>query len=540
MADVAFIDWLVTRFYRAGTRRIFGVPGGGTSLDLIHAAERCGMELVLTAREDAAVMMAGAAAILSDAPGIAFCTKGPGLASATNGLASAALDRMPVLLIAETFAPGEREYVTHQVFDQEALVAPLLRQRTEDILACDVDAIESWLSRVPLNCPALMFPTGESLRQRVPTENPSAPTRNSAIQPAPDADIVREIARRVQQSQSPVVVIGLDAARAGLEAQITDFVEACNALTLTTYMASGTVSTAHPNYAGIFTGGAIEQACVSKADLIVLVGLDPVELIRKPWTYQSPVIDICQSVHEIHYVVPEERLAGPLDHSLTAVCASLENGPTASTWTTASIEGQRDQHRLGLQIDKSHGLSSDSVVQIAATAFGRERRLSIDAGAHMFSASAFWPAKHPRDVLISNGLASMGFAIPAGIAAALDSPERGAVAMTGDGGILMCLGELKTVAETNANVCIIVFNDGRLSLIDIKREERQMPDLGLSWPPPDFAAIANGFGLRSWRPDTASALQAACDEAARHQGPSLIDVLLSSSGYFEQMKALRG
>ena len=139
---VPFVDWLIDRFHGMGSRRLFVVPGGGTSLDLIAAAKRRGMEMFLTAREDAAVIMAGVSGVLGEAPGMAFMTKGPGLASATNGLASASLDRMPVLVVAETFAPGELDYVTHQAFDQEALVAPLLPGGGRDVLEASVEAVE--------------------------------------------------------------------------------------------------------------------------------------------------------------------------------------------------------------------------------------------------------------------------------------------------------------------------------------------------------------------------------------------------------------
>ena len=78
--------------------------------------------------------------------------------------------------------------------------------------------------------------------------------------------------------------------------------------------------------------------------------------------------------------------------------------------------------------------------------------------------------------------------------------------MSGDGGAMMCLGELQTAARAGANACFIIFNDGRLSLIDIKREERQMPDLGLNWQAPDFAAAARGFGLTAWTAESAEDL----------------------------------
>ena len=146
----------------------------------------------------------------------------------------------------------------------------------------------------------------------------------------------------------------------------------------------------------------------------------------------------------------------------------------------------------------------------------------------------------PRDILISNGLATMGFALTAALAAALHDPVRGAVVMTGDGGLMMCLGELKTAAQVNANICIIVFNDGCLSLIDIKRKEREMSDLGLSWNRPDFALAAQGFGFQSWRPVNTDELNSACAEAATQSGPRLIDAQIDPSGYLNQMKSLRG
>ncbi len=92
----------------------------------------------------------------------------------------------------------------------------------------------------------------------------------------------------------------------------------------------------------------------------------------------------------------------------------------------------------------------------------------------------------------------------------------------------------------DANICIILVNDGCLSLIDAKRRERQVPDLGLGWPRPDFAAIAAGFGRTSWRVQDAAELSRSCAAAALMQGPCLIDVHIDPGGYPEQLRALRG
>ena len=535
-----FVDWLAQRLHSMGTRYLFGVPGGGCSLDLIDATARHKIELVLTAREDAAVIMAGVYGLLASAPGLALCTKGPGLASAANGIASASLDRMSVLLVAETFGPGELNYLSHQVYDQSALVRPLLQNGQYDILAPDYEELDAWLSGLsgPTRQPAVMFPTADAFRS----------LNNKKVKSSVNISTIELIETKelgvtcemINTSANPVVILGLEAATATLAPEVRKFVETLKAPVLSTYMAAGTIPASHPNYAGIFTGGAIEQRCVNEADLIILIGLDPVELIRKPWAYKAPVIDLCETKHVPHYLVPNVQLCASLESSLNILTAKLDPFSSKSSWTNDKIKDHREGFYKGLEISLESGLSSTDVVKIAATIFEGKPRLSVDAGAHMFSACAFWPSQEPHDILISNGLATMGFAFPAALAAALYDPIRGSLAMTGDGGLLMCLGELNTAAKMKANICIIVFNDGCLSLIDIKREERQMPDLGLSWDRPDFAAVAKGFGFKSWKAESIDEFTMACVKAKKQFGPCLIDVKIDPSGYLEQMKSLRG
>ncbi|MBT6272747.1 MAG: hypothetical protein HOI95_01280 [Chromatiales bacterium] len=134
----------------------------------------------------------------------------------------------------------------------------------------------------------------------------------------------------------------------------------------------------------------------------------------------------------------------------------------------------------------------------------------------------------------------MGFAVPTAIATALHDPARGAVAMMDDGDVFMRLGELRTVAEAGADVCIVVFNNGRLSLMGIKRKEHQMRGLGLGWERPDFAVTTRGFDFMAWRLETPEQREAAWREAAAASGARLIDAQIDSSGYLLQMESLRG
>jgi acetolactate synthase-1/2/3 large subunit len=158
----------------------------------------------------------------------------------------------------------------------------------------------------------------------------------------------------------------------------------------------------------------------------------------------------------------------------------------------------------------------------------------------MFSATAFWPCDAPNDLLISNGLATMGFALPAAIASALHQPGRCTVAFTGDGGLMMCLGELATAVQEQARIVVVVFNDASLSLIDIKQQQRELPVRGVRWDRPDFALVMRGLGGKGYKAAGVAAYRRALAAAFADEGPSLIDVTVDPTGYPSQLAALRG
>ena len=395
---ITFLDWFAARLRRAGLSRAFGVPGGGASLDLMEALHRHDVDTVITAREDAAVMMAGVSGVLTQGPGLAFTTKGPGLANAVNGLASAALDRMPALLIAESFTEGELKFLSHQVYPQSELVAPLLRQGQGAELPSDRDAVEGWLNSSG-SAPAAMFVSASDFNRKM--SNDWQPTERSEAA-TPDLEQAQSLLR---DSSRPVVIMGLEAANSSLTSCLRAFADKLAAPILCTYMAKGCVPDDDPHYAGIFTGGALEKAAMEAADLIVLVGLEPVELLRKPWTFSAPVLDLAERAYEPHYMTPAGRVIAPLQETLAALVDRIDG----SGWDQAKIAKLRDGFLRGMESSDSGGLSSTAVVKVTRDAFFAHPRLCVDAGAHMFSACAFWPGKAPRDLLISNGLASMGF-----------------------------------------------------------------------------------------------------------------------------------
>jgi acetolactate synthase-1/2/3 large subunit len=151
-----------------------------------------------------------------------------------------------------------------------------------------------------------------------------------------------------------------------------------------------------------------------------------------------------------------------------------------------------------------------------------------------------WQSPGPNLSLISRGLSTMGFAVPAAIAASLAEPGRTTVAFTGDGGLMMCLGELGTAVQSGSTPIVVVFNDSSLTLIGAKQRRRQMAAAGVDFTPADFAQVAAAFGWWSIRVDAASDLPAAFAQALAAGRPALIDVIVNPLQYDAQISAIRG
>lgn len=523
---------------RHGLGRAYGVPGGGSSLDMIRALAEQGIPFHLVRTEAGAIMAASAEAEAGGTIGLAITTQGPGAASAVNGIAHSSLDRCPVLLVSDGWTAAQQRFDTHQAYDQQAMMAPIVKASSRldgPDPAAELERLIG-LAMTPPWGPVFLELTGETARRLV--EDSEAPPSAAPILELDPATIT-QVRTMIAVARRPVLLAGLELREAGAEAGLAALATALGAPVLTTYKAKGALPDDHANLVGLFTGGAAEQPCVGAADLIILCGFDPVELIGRPWPYAAPVLDLGPVRHAVHYVEPVLALRGPVSAVLRAIGAE---GFGPARWTPQEIAALRQAMLARLAYPAGNeGVSPEAVVRLAhEAAAGMDPRATVDAGAMMFSAMAFWPARRLGDVLISNGLASMAYAVPAAIALSRQTPGRPVFAFTGDGGLMMCAGELAAVSQHAGRLIVVVFNDATLSLIAIKQKSRQLPCEGVSWPRPDFAMVARGFGLRGYLARSETEYAACVAEALAGEGPALIDVHVDPSGYLAQSIALRG
>lgn len=516
-----------------GVKRIFGVPGGGSSLDLIDAAARADIEFILCRNETAAAIMAAVTGELTGVPGVVLTGIGPGAASVVNGIAYASLERAPVVVM--TDAHEETAIAPpHQIFDQQAMFAPVSKAQRRLTPATGAADFAELFDLAATEPPGPVHVDLSAQDAAAPAVTP--PDRPPPAPPVPDAAALSRARDLIAAAARPVIVVGHQCRAADRAAAANDLVRALGGPAMTTYKAKGVVSEDGAHFAGLFTNARLDHDLLAQADLIVFCGADPVEMIPGAWPHDAPVIVLSETAGLAWPFDADAEIAGPV----AASAAQLAQTPAPSGWSDTEIAALRSDIIETLANSGGDGRAPDTVIDAVADAAPPGARLAVDAGAHMFSAMARWPARLPHDVMKSNGLSSMGFAVPAALASWMEQPDRHAVAITGDGGMMMCLAELSTAARLGAALTVVVLNDAALSLIDIKQQRQQRPPLGVRYPRPDFATAARGMGCASWSVAALDPLEFALAEAFETEGPTLVDVSVDPSGYRDQLTALRG
>lgn len=505
----------------AGVTTMFGVPGGGPNLEMIGAAQELGIDFVLAHGETAACVMASTHGRLTGGVGIAIVTRGPGLTSAINGLAQATLDRSPLVLISDTVPAAQSDRTAHQRLDQVATAAPVTK----------------WSGVLGHHDPAATVAAAIELAKAAPqgaVHLAFDPTQAGDMPPAPpraDASEASELRRArdlISAARRPVIIIGLDAMPAArtIRAAVAD----AGVPVLVTYEAKGIIPESSTNYAGFFTGVNAEMPLLAAADLIIGIGLDSVEPMPGPWPHTAEVVLLHSHPAETAYFGSPTGIIGQYESLLADVLPSFEG-----TWSQGYQRPNLANALDGLASDSS--MRPQDLVTMTREYFPAAL-VTVDAGAHMLVAMPMWRTDEPGTVLISNGLATMGFALPAAIGAATADPDRTVICFVGDGGLGMALAELEVLSRRQLNVTVIVFNDASLSLIKLKQGERQGGDGAVGYSPISFAGIAAAMGIESASVDDIEGLRDALPRSAGQ--PFLIDARIDAADYVAIMGLARG
>jgi acetolactate synthase-1/2/3 large subunit len=507
-----------------GVRYVFGLPGGEI-VALMDACRRAGLEFLLTGHEASAGWMAQVVGQITGVPGVCAATLGPGATNLATAVANAHLDRAPMLALTAQISDAAYATVTHQRVPLAEMFAPITKRTAKigegDTAAIVHDALD--LAAAPRPGPVhLSMSSDMAIRECEPSAWRARGLR--------DGQAAADLGVRPTSIQAPrpLVIIGLGTPPSAAPA-VRAFIDKLGAPFLVTPKVKGIVSEDHPLFLGVASGMAIDKDIVETiraADLIIGIGFDPVEC-DKDWFAKCDVlsIDSCSMAEGAYR--PKEAI-GDIAAILTQLTAEIEPKP----WPPELLASRRAAIQRQ-PIATSHGLSPLRVSEELRAIFPRNGILTCDVGSHKLLLGQFWRAYEPGSFFMSNGLSGMGFGLPAAIAAQLVTPDKPVMAIVGDGGMLMMLHDLVLVRKLGLPVVVIVLSDGSLSLIRLSSERRGYPAYGVDFHAPDFAAIAQGFGIASCRAATIEALRSAVEQALSARTPIVIDVPVDYREYYE-------
>ncbi len=269
----------------------------------------------------------------------------------------------------------------------------------------------------------------------------------------------------------------------------------------------------------------------------MLVGADPIEFLPKPWAYKARMVVVSTHPFPRNFFVAAASVVG----DIAAAADALRAGLPRSSWKAEDVAALKRHMRERALVQSEGGPITPAGLALAVNAVAPEdARIAVDAGAHMLPVMALFQARRPRDVSISRGLATMAFALPAAIGLALADPNRPVLALTGDGGLMMCASELATAAQAGCKLTVVVFNDSSIAMIGVKQNQRELAREGMDYSATDFAQVACGFGCDGYRVTDPAALEDTLREALASPRTAVVDVVIDHRPYAALIKSLRG
>jgi len=514
-----------------GVRYVFGIPGEET-LDLNESLAESSVEFVPVRHEQGGAYMADAYGRLTGRAGVCLGTLGPGATNLVTAVADAFLDRSPLVALTGQSDLERMHKESHQYIDLIGILRPVVK----------------WNARVssPEIVPEVVrkaFKVAESEKPgathlELPEDvmgqelDASPLPHHAPVQSEPGVRELQRAAEIIDAAEHPIALAGNGAIRAHAARALRAFTQVTGIPVAETFMAKGLLDYEDPHALGTVGLQArdYEMAGFDDADVVIAIGFDLVEHAPEHWNplANKKIIVIDSVAAEVdEFFVPEVELIGDIAHVLARLATGCSRSPTP-----AVSSGLHDVTLRALgeaRTDDHFPMRPPRVLWEIRQALGHEDILVSDVGLHKLWIGRMFPAHEPGTVLIANGLAGMGFALPTAIAAKLVYPQRRVVTVSGDGGFLMNCQELETATRLRTPIVNVVWENGQYGSIAWKQDNKFGRHFDVDFGNPDFVKLAEAFGMPAWRCSCAEDFPRLLDGAVRLDLPSLIVVPIDYS-----------
>jgi acetolactate synthase I/II/III large subunit len=524
MAKRKASDVFVECLEAEGVKHVFGIPGEET-LDLNESLSKSSIEFIPVRHEQGGAYMADVYGRLTGHAGVCLGTLGPGALNLVTAVADAFLDRAPLVALTGQGDLERMHKESHQYIDLLRVMRPITKwnARLSDAAIIPEVVRKAFKLAEGEKPGATHIELPEDVMVEEIDARPLPRSRQLLSEPA-----ARELLRAadlIRGAVSPVALAGNGVIRGNAAPALREFVRSTGIPVAETFMGKGLISPDSPSALGAvgLQSGDYSMAGFEDADLVLAIGYDLVEHSPEHWNPQRDKQIICiDSVPaEIdEYFIPEVELIGDIYHVLTRLGEECRHVPHqgGSTRLRDVVLGRFEQAKD----DDAFPVQPPRALYEIRQALGREDILISDVGLHKLWIGRMFPAYEPNTVLIANGLAGMGFAVPAAIAAKLVHPHRSVVTVNGDGGFLMNCQELETAVRLKTPIVNVIWENGQYGSIVWKQDKKFGSHFGTDFTNPDFVKLAESFGMPAWRCGSADEFGERLRHALGLDVPSLI------------------
>jgi acetolactate synthase-1/2/3 large subunit len=509
---------------------VFGLPGVH-NLALFDALERGGRRTVIVRHEATAAYAADAVGRLTGRPGVCVTTSGPGAANTAAAMGEAQASRSPLVHVTTTIprkhlGSSTSRGVLHEHPRQRDIFDPIAKLAVDaPTPARAVSALREALEH------AGRPPHGPTYVQ-VPTDVLSDPAPPAGPQPAhagrgpvPTRADLRALAARLEAARRPALWVGSGAA--GASAAVVALAERLDAPVVLTHSAKRRWSASpHPL---VLTRPPHEPAVgelLAEADAVLVLGSDLDAMMTQE--FRLPLrglmrVDVAPESPEAGYRA-ELSVIGDAEAVLQAMAELVAPAPRED-WGTSAARRADERARSELDADDTVAASLGYLDALDRAVGERDATLVCDMAISGYWTGGYLPLAPGRRILYPLGWGTLGFALPASIGAACVPGAGRVVTVCGDGGVLFSIGELATIAQERLDITIVVQNDGGYGMLRYDALRRFDRAFAVDLVTPDFAAIAEGFGIPAVRTTLEDPrLDAVLREAMDRPGPAVVEV----------------
>jgi acetolactate synthase-1/2/3 large subunit len=527
---------LLEALEKEGVDLIFGYPGG-VLLPLYDALLDSPVRHILARHEQGVVHAADGYARVTGKVGVCLATSGPGATNLVTGIANAYMDSIPLVVLTGQVVTGLLGTDSFQEADITGITTPITKHSYLVKDAREIPRIVKeafYLAGTGRPGPVLIDLPKDILAMKVEPFSADMNLRGYQVPGQADSAKIAEVVKALSECRRPVIYAGGGVITAGAGGVLRQLAEKASLPVVTTLMGIGCLPADHPNLLGMvgMHGAVAANYAVDDCDLLLAVGVRFDDRVTSglghKFATKAKIIHIDIDPAEIGKVIRahipiigDARLV--LEETLAALAGS-EIPQTADWWE--QLRAWKKDYPLRYDKDR---LTPQLVIQCVGELAGEDTVIATDVGQHQMWVAQFYPIVKSRNFATSGGLGTMGYGLPAAMGAQVARPDDLVVLFTGDGSFQMCIQELATIAHNKLPIKIMLMNNGVLGMV--RQWQKMFYDQRFSGinlhGNPDFVKVAEAYGIRGIRVDSAEQVRTAIAEAIKHPGPVLLDFTIS-------------